>query len=264
MSKNAKENKLFMLMSFWGIIMVVDCHTGNTLNMAGRIFPYNSFFIPMFMFISGYFFKPQISQTTNHIVIDICRLLFYNFKRIMVPYYLYNFIFGFLAECMNSIGFTLGAVKITLWSLFVEPFTSGIQFVFNGPAWFVPMLFLVRVLYGIGYILVTKLINKKKISFVINNVVLMIAFFSLEYCVFVAQKSQYGYGTHYSNFDMKLMLIKIGFLIPFYHLGRCFRLYYEEHLKQVDAFIRLLIFSGANLVCIAAIRGEISHIEFGR
>lgn len=54
-----KSNKAFMLLSAFGIIFVLDSHCGAVLGFA-RLFPYDSFFMPMFVFISGYFFKRLI------------------------------------------------------------------------------------------------------------------------------------------------------------------------------------------------------------
>ena len=48
----SKSNKKFMLLSAIGIFMVVDHHTWTALNLFGDFIPYNSFFMPMFVFIS--------------------------------------------------------------------------------------------------------------------------------------------------------------------------------------------------------------------
>ena len=52
-----KTNKKFMVLSALGIIMVVDLHCGISLNLLNSIIPYESFFMPLFVFISGYFNK---------------------------------------------------------------------------------------------------------------------------------------------------------------------------------------------------------------
>ena len=61
--QRTKSNKKFMLLSAIGIFMVVDSHTFTALNFFGDIIPYNSFFMPMFVFISGYFNK--VDSSTN-------------------------------------------------------------------------------------------------------------------------------------------------------------------------------------------------------
>ena len=50
-----------MVLSALGILMVVDHHTFTALNLFGDYIPYNSFFMPMFVFISGYFNKVDSS-----------------------------------------------------------------------------------------------------------------------------------------------------------------------------------------------------------
>ena len=54
-----KSNKQFMILSAIGIIQVVICHLATDIKLTGYIFPYTSFFIPMFIFISGYFYKVE-------------------------------------------------------------------------------------------------------------------------------------------------------------------------------------------------------------
>ena len=58
-----KSNKEFMLLSAIGIIFVVDAHAWTSLSLFTAYIPYNSFFMPMFVFISGYFFKPESAES---------------------------------------------------------------------------------------------------------------------------------------------------------------------------------------------------------
>lgn len=87
MQQRNKSNKKFMVLSAIGILMVVDHHTFTALNLFGDYIPYNSFFMPMFVFISGYFNKVDTST----------RLLPYIGKKIrtlLLPFrdYLYLFL----------------------------------------------------------------------------------------------------------------------------------------------------------------------------
>ena len=54
---NRKSNKKFMVLSAIAIIMIVDAHAQNALGLFAGLIPFNSFFIPLFVFISGYFNK---------------------------------------------------------------------------------------------------------------------------------------------------------------------------------------------------------------
>ena len=68
-----KENKVFATLSGIGIIMVVSAHVNSVLNLFKDFFPYNSFFMPMFIFISGYFFKDKNVESVKNTKKYICK-----------------------------------------------------------------------------------------------------------------------------------------------------------------------------------------------
>ena len=49
--RRSKSNKKFMVLSALCIFMVVDHHTFTAFNLFGDFIPYNSFFMPLFVFI---------------------------------------------------------------------------------------------------------------------------------------------------------------------------------------------------------------------
>lgn len=49
-----------------GIVTIVACHTG--WDISGDFFPCSSWHVPLFFFISGYFFKPELFQNTNILI----------------------------------------------------------------------------------------------------------------------------------------------------------------------------------------------------
>lgn len=77
----SKTNYTFAILSAIGIVMVISAHAGSALNLFSDYFPYNSFFMPMFIFISGYFFKDKniksFDSTKNYIIKKIKNLLIY-------------------------------------------------------------------------------------------------------------------------------------------------------------------------------------------
>ena len=135
-STNSKANKDFMILSALGILFVVDSHLGNGMLLFGNIFPYNSFYMPMFMFISGYFFNPR------HI--DDWKSIYHystsKFIKHILPYLGWIVFYGiltFLLRCLNitEIG------SISFIDLVHNILTAGTSFGFNDPSWFVPLLF---------------------------------------------------------------------------------------------------------------------------
>ena len=127
----------FLLLSALGMLFVVDGHVNsNYLDLQG-FFPYYSFHMPLFFFISGRFYKDQHCGS-------LWAYIKRKFIRLMLPYLIFNFIYGCIAQILHMAGFTMGGV-MTFRNLFIEPFISGHQFIYNLAAWFVPALFIVEI-----------------------------------------------------------------------------------------------------------------------
>lgn len=133
-----KENKEFRILSAIGIILVVAGHLGYYLFEVGELFPYYSFHVFIFLFVSGYFYKPEAEERILGYIIGKCVSL-------LLPYFLWNLVYGMLTALLHRAGFTIGQ-EVSLWTLFVEPFVSGHQFMYHFPAWFVPVLFLIEII----------------------------------------------------------------------------------------------------------------------
>lgn len=56
-TKLRARNQTFQWLEALAIIMVIDDHVGTGVGFLSSIFPYDSFFMPMLVFVSGYFFK---------------------------------------------------------------------------------------------------------------------------------------------------------------------------------------------------------------
>lgn len=54
-----KRNVKLTYLQAIAIIMVVDSHVGLPLNLLNNVIPYNAFYMPLFVFISGYLFKKR-------------------------------------------------------------------------------------------------------------------------------------------------------------------------------------------------------------
>ena len=131
-------NMTFCILSALAIIMVVAGHLGYNIMTLGELFPYYSFHIPLFMFISGYFYRESEEEHPIHY---IKKKVF----RLLVPYLIWNLVYGIVASVMHACGFAMGEA-ISLRTLFIEPFLHGYQFIYNYASWFVPVLFVVEIL----------------------------------------------------------------------------------------------------------------------
>lgn len=132
-------NVAFGILSALAILMIVAGHQGYDILTVGGLFPYYSFHVSLFMFISGYFYRDE----------EEGRSLSYlkkKAKRLLLPYFIWNVAYGILAAVMRNFGgFAMGEA-VSLKTLFVTPFLNGYQFILNYAAWFVPVLFIVEVM----------------------------------------------------------------------------------------------------------------------
>ena len=132
-----KENRQFRILSALGIIFVVAGHLGYNVFDMGGLFPYYSFHVFIFLFVSGYFYREDAEK-------DILGYIVRKSRTLMLPYFLWNLFYGILTQILHAVGFSIGE-GLSLNTLFVAPFISGHQFLYHFPSWFVPILFLIEV-----------------------------------------------------------------------------------------------------------------------
>lgn len=138
MRTDTKENRQFRILSALGIIFVAAGHLGYDVFTIGGLFPYYSFHVFIFLFVSGYFYKEEAEENIAGYILKKCRTL-------LVPYFLWNLFYGILAQILHGMGFSFGE-DLSFRTLFLSPFLGGHQFLYNFSAWFVPALFLVEVI----------------------------------------------------------------------------------------------------------------------
>ncbi len=141
LQENLQEKKIngtFRILSAAGILLVVAGHADFHLFDLGGLFPYYSFHVAVFLFISGYFYTEEAEQGIGAYVKKKA-------QRLLLPYFVWNLFYGLFTAVLHGTGFTIGQ-KIGFRTLFLDPFLNGHQFGWNFPAWFVPALFLIEVL----------------------------------------------------------------------------------------------------------------------
>ncbi|MBR5358899.1 MAG: acyltransferase family protein [Clostridiales bacterium] len=222
--KTKKSNKKFMVLSAIGIIMVVDAHSWTSLNLFASHIPYNSFFMPMFVFISGYFNK--VDPDT-----DLRTYIFKKFRNLMVPYITFSLLLLVLEQLINLLlrgGSERSLYEEVLFNLF--GIIIGTPSSIASPLWFVHSLFLVQIIYAV----IKKLLYKRW-----NSIVMMIIFCILNlFSVFFAKTVDIG-GAFYFILSAPL---KCMFFILFIELGVIYREKIESKLHSLTA--------GGNLILI--------------
>ena len=147
--KDQKYNMTFCVLSGIAIVMIVAGHVGYNILTVGELFPYYSFHVPLFLFISGYFYREEEEAAPLAYFLK-------KIKRLLVPYFIWNLIYGILAWLLRLNGFMMGE-DISFQTLFLSPFLHGYQFIYNYAAWFVPVLFVIEIMNMVMRLLLKKL-----------------------------------------------------------------------------------------------------------
>lgn len=216
-----KSNKAFMLLSAFGIIFVLDSHCGAVLGFA-RLFPYDSFFMPMFVFISGYFFK-----SGGNTFQECFKFFKKKFKKLIIPFFGGVFVYGLLtflltkANVLQLENFHSFSLKI----LMRDCLYYGISFGWNDPAWFLPMLFIVGVFYKLLAIFFEKVWSKKLVTIIMVGI--------CAGSIWVAHS--------FAITGFYTLLLKIAFFMPFYHFGYVYKNSLEEKYIRCGVLPSLIV-----------------------
>ena len=211
----SKSNKKFMVLSAIGIFMVVDHHTFTAMNLFGDFIPYNSFFMPMFVFVSGYFNKVD-SDT---------KLLTYTWKKIK------SLLFPYLGICLLVlvIQFFMNLFETGAFESFPSGYllymlervvTLGSPFALVTPMWFVITLFSLLLVYA----LLKKILGK-----IWNNFIMFALFVALHLASIYLAKTLDPESIYWF-----LLPLKVFFFLPFLELG----IIYRDHLERKHASLK--------------------------
>ena len=199
-----------MVLSALGILMVVDHHTFTALNLFGDYIPYNSFFMPMFVFISGYFNKVDSST----------KLLPYfgrKIKNLLAPFaFLTVIVYGLQQLCNVIKG--ADVIPVSGWYLqyiLQRVVTVGSPFLIAEPMWFVISLFATLIVYAI---------LKKLLYKIWNSYVMFVLFAGLSVLVVYLARTY-----EFETLEYFLVPLKVLFFLPFLELG----IIYRDHLEKV-------------------------------
>ncbi len=235
-----QRNQTFQYLEAMAILMVIDDHMSTRIGILSSIFPYNSFYMPLFVFISGYFYREQ----------DIMPNIKHKIKHLMIPYILWSFAGDFIAFILLKAGIVKWyknpfSIKSIISLLIYEPFSSA-----TGAAWFVVMLFWVSVIYNILHHLLNLHSLKADYSFLIISI--LSGFVTLKLCMA-------GYN---EKSIVILVALRAIWYMQFYHMGTMFRKYWEEYVKKADMLICCSVCVAVNVIFICII-GDIEFIATG-
>ena len=200
-----------------GMIAVVGGHCG--INFLPW-FPVYSFHMPLFIFISGYFFRDS----------DFISFAKSKIKHLVIPLLSWNLVFGFVCTILLSYGLIHFGEPLSLKSLFVKPFSHGHQYVFNLATWFVGTLVELQFVYWALH----RLCRRNHIALLLVTLICYLAAWTM-----ADNHWRVVYGSVF------LPIEKVLFMLIFYELGAVYKLYLEKlDSFSIDRIVGLVIFNG--------------------
>lgn len=210
----SKQNTAMLILQCIGILAVVFGHADfggtdipNFLNVA---FPYYSWHMPFFIFISGYFFNRQLPAG---------KYIIKKLQSHLLPALLVNAACGVFSLCLKKFGLAQYGQEITLKSLLITPFTTGYQFYINISLWFIFTLFVIEAIACL-----MDRLTRARGDFVYLGITLALS-------ILCSCWAFYDYeGTRDEYFNA---ILRLGFLMFFFWLGVCYRRYFEKFVRSV-------------------------------
>ncbi|MCB6543568.1 acyltransferase family protein [Desulfovibrio desulfuricans] len=204
------RNKQFEILLVLAISFVVMGHAWVDIGTLQYVFPYDSFHMPLFMFISGYFFNKKYIEngTLNFVKKQILTLL--------IPFFVLNLLYGIIAVFLWKIyyvNWVSGHDFIN--KVFIRPFTYGNTFFgLNDATWYILMFFEVKI--------ADHLLKKFLYKYKIQDIAVLII-----YLVVSAFAVTYSRST--DKLPVEFSIIRILYMLFWYQTGYIYKQYVEKH-----------------------------------
>ena len=263
LAQPAGFNSRMCILSVIGICFVVLGHLRTEATGFGTFFewfPYYSFHMPLFLFITGYFFRdlggrrdddPARSSRTGGFWLSFLKFFWKKFKTLMIPYYVIN-------GCM--ILFQLLLVGTSFWIFPVSftdylpmPWTMTQPLTFAIPTWYLAGLFIAQIMYallrsavmGLG----KKILKKESAAEVLLLVITLVLGAAACYVVYFLQPS-----------EIAIVYLRSVVMLFFIQAGRLYRSCLEKYDTMPSRWYFIIVFA---LQLILLLISQNSELNFG-
>ncbi len=205
-----QRNQIFQYLKAIAIVMVIDDHMSTRIGILSSIFPYNSFYMAMLVFISGYFYKKR------GVAVNIGKKV----KGLLIPYLGWAIAGIVVAYILKNLGIVNWHRSVRdssfLWNLLaIEPPPIV------GAMWFAIMLLWVSILYNlIRAIPIWR--SEHRSDYALLALSILVGMLSLKLCM-----------AGYCSNRWYLPFLRAAFYFPFFHMGVMFRRYWEKYIQNV-------------------------------
>lgn len=241
MEKNFEQKKnewdiQFAILQATAILLVVVGHKIGSINIMSDWILIYSYHVPLWFFISGYFYKPSNSfQIKKYIIKKV--------KNLLLPYFVVNFMYGVISTVFRNLGIIKYGKQMNFRMLFTEPWISGGQFGLNVAGWFIPALFLCEVVYAV---------LRKYLKMIKSEYTFLLFFLCIG---LLGAKSAYmGY-----RIAWELTINRLFYCLFFYSLGYFYKCKVKDMIKIHSLSLFLMVF-GAQYIIVNVLKID-TYIE---
>lgn len=227
-----EKNMEMRILTGIAILLVLCGHLDLQTFTLFDLFPYYSFHVLIFVFVSGYFYKE-----TN----EVHPFQYIGKKAIhlLVPYFIWNILYGILVTCLHRLGFGFGT-DISPKSLFIDSFIDGHQYMLNFASWFVPALFLLHAANILGRSIIGFIFRKRRGDFLKEILILFVSLILGMATIMLAIK---GHVWGYWKLPGRIL-----FMLPVYEMGIFYKKYIAKYANKVPDFVMIAV-----VVCVQLI-----------
>lgn len=230
-----QRNLIFQYLKAIAIVMVIDDHMSTRIGILSSIFPYNSFYMPMLVFISGYFYKKRGTA------VNIRKKV----RSLLIPYLGWAIAGIFVAYILKNLGIVNWYRSVRdpsfLWNLLaIEPPPTV------GAMWFAIMLLWVSVLYNlIRAIPIWQ--SEHRDDYILLALSIFAGMLSLKLCM-----------AGYCSNRWCLPFLRAAFYFPFFHMGVMFQRYWEKYIQSVRTLYSCGICVLINVILLCEYGGSVN------
>ncbi len=255
MDKNYNDERLyFNILKSLAIMLVVSGHLGGVFDNVGipiwsnkQLFTAYSFHMPVFIFVSGYFYKVTYEE-------NIRMYIDKKIKNLVIPYYKVNLFYGILTSILIYFNLFKKAQPLNLYNLIIEPWISGYQFNLNGPGWFVLFLFLVQIFY----LIIRVIIKNIKVDEFRKDAMMLFIFILIGF--FVAYES---IGFNEKENPLIWIIYRVLYGIQFYHGAYMIKLYFKDKIPlTLVSFIILCLIKATWIIYVGNTTLSLRTLQF--
>jgi len=209
-------NYQMCILSAIAISFVILGHIKNDYTSIGSLFgwfPYYAFHLPLFLFISGYFFQ-EIPE--DHFFRFFGKFLWKKIKTLVIPFYVINSIFLIITLIMEPWGI-VPAHHYGVLEWLVSPFIYLQPATYSAPSWYLMALFFTEIVYLLLRRCICLIIRKD----LARDIVILLL------CLLLSMAAIWFRNTHDVS-ETALVYLRSVVMLAFLPVGRIYRRYLEK------------------------------------